>query len=317
MSSSAAPADPAPVSRPAASDNPAARVWTSLDLIQWTRAFFERKGIPSARLEAEMLLSEVLGCPRIKLYTDFEKAVPDDKLAVFRAYVKRRAEAREPLQYIVGWTEFLDLKLKVAPAVLIPRPETEELAEWAIGILKALPGECLKALDIGTGSGCLALALAAKEPRAQVTATDLAKDALGIARENAVNLKLDARVSLLEGDCFAPLPPEQKGSFDLIVSNPPYIDPAQKAALQAEVRDHEPAAALYAEEHGLAVIRKIISGAGEWLKPGGRLGLEIAPEQAGEVKALLGTAGFAEIEVRKDAQGRERMAMANRPPSPL
>lgn len=312
MSSPAAPADPAPASRPAASDNPAARVWTSLDLIQWTNAFFVRKGIPSARLEAELLLSEVLGCTRIKLYTDFEKAVPEDKLAVFRAFVKRRGESREPLQYIVGWTEFLDLKLKVAPGVLIPRPETEELAEWAIGILKALPGESLKALDIGTGSGCLALALAAKDPRVQVSATDLSKDALAIARENAVNLKLDPRVTLLEGDLFAPLPPELKGSFDLIVSNPPYIDPAAKSTLQPEVRDHEPASALYAEERGLAIIRRIVSGAGEWLKPGGRLGLEIAPEQAGEVKALLEAAAFSETEIRKDAQSRERMALALR-----
>lgn len=302
----------ASASSSAASATPG-RVWTSLDLINWTKAFFERKGLESPRLEAELLLADVLGCARIKLYTDFERPVPEAQLAKFRECVRRRAEAREPLQYILGHTEFLDLKLKVTPAVLIPRPETEELAEWAIGALKLLPGDEALALDIGTGSGCLAVAIASKVPRAKVLAVDVSAAALDVARENAANAGVGERVSFVAGDVFAGLPDGSRGAFDLLVANPPYIDPALKETLAPEVREHEPAGALFAGDKGLAVLKTIVAGASAWLKPGGKLGLELSPEQAGTMKALLEAAGFAAVEIRKDARGLERFALAARP----
>jgi release factor glutamine methyltransferase len=305
---------------------PAARVWTTLDLINWTKGFFERKGVPAPRLEAELLLAEALGCDRVRLYLDFEKPVPDGPLAKFRDWVKRRGEDREPLAYLVGHAQFLELKLRVTPAVLIPRPETEELAVWARGILgkmgtdTILDGqngvcphlpETLRALDLGTGSGCLALALAAHEPRVRVTAVDISAEALGVARGNAAALELAERVTFLEGDLFAPLPPGERGTYQLVVANPPYVDPAAAETLMPEVRAHEPRVALYAGEQGLAILRRIAAEAGEWLAPGGRLGLEIGPPVAAAVRGLLAASGsFEQIEIRQDARKCDRLALA-------
>jgi len=289
------------------------RLWTTLDLIRWTKDFFERKGLPSPRLEAELLLAEVLGCERIRLYVDFQKPVGAEALARFREWVRRRGEGREPFQYIAGRAQFLDLKLRVTPAVLIPRPETEELAQWAIAAAREIPGETLHALDLCTGSGCLALALAAHEPRARVTAADCSAAALAIARENAAAVGLSERVTLIEGDLFAPLPETGRGAFDLLIANPPYVAPELKDTLAPEVRDHEPPEALFAGEGGLSVLRRIGSAAGEWLKPGGRLGLEISPEQSGPVRELLEAAGaFRDITIRADARKCDRFALAVR-----
>jgi len=302
---------PARSERPPPPPAPARRVWTTLDLINWTKGFFERKGIPAPRLEAELLLAEALGCDRVRLYLDFEKAVPDEPLARFRGWVKRRGEDRVPLAYLVGHAQFLELKLRVTPAVLIPRPETEELAEWARGVLKALAGETLRALDLGTGRGCLALALAAHEPRVRVTAVDLSAEALAVARENAAALGLAGRVTFLEGDLFAPLPAGERGTYQLVVANPPYVDPAAAETLMPEVRAHEPRMALYAEERGLAILRRIAAEAGEWLAPGGRLGLEIGPPVAATVRGMLEASGsFEQIEIRQDAQKNDRLALA-------
>jgi release factor glutamine methyltransferase len=278
------------------------RVWTSLDLINWTKDFFAKKGIESPRLEAELLLSEVLGVPRIKLYVDFEKAVPQEQLAKFREFVKRRADTRAPLQYILGWSQFIDLKLKVTPAVLIPRPETETLAVWAVTKLKDAAGESLRVLDLCTGSGCLALYIASKEPRATVVATDISPDALAIAAENAKALLPNAeRVEFKQGDLFAAVPTEARGTFDMIVANPPYIDPATKATLQPEVRDHEPALALFAEENGLAVTRRIVTAAAEWLKSGAWLAVELGAGQSEAAKKIAEECGgFSSIEILVD-----------------
>jgi release factor glutamine methyltransferase len=278
------------------------RVWTSLDLINWTKDFFAKKGIESPRLEAELLLSEVLGVPRIKLYVDFERPVPQEQLAKFREFVKRRADTRAPLQYIIGWSQFIDLKLKVTPAVLIPRPETETLAVWAVTKLKDISGENVRVLDLCTGSGCLALYIAAKESRARVTATDISPEALAIAAENAKTLLPDStRVEFKPGDLFAAVPEEAREMFDLIVANPPYIDPATKATLQPEVRDHEPAGALFADEQGLAVTRRIVNGAAEWLKAGGWLAVELGAGQSDAAKKIAeDTGSFSQIEILPD-----------------
>ena len=312
---------------------PAARIWTSLDLINWTRDYFQKKGIESARLEAELLLASVLGCPRIRLYIDFEKAVAPEHLALFREKVKRRAEAREPLQYIVGQTEFLHLSIKVSPAVLIPRPETELLAMWAEERLnefakaaqpdaasttiatEVVAAPRLKALDICTGSGCIALYLASKVPAAQIVASDISAAALTVAAENAKSLQLDSRVAFHAGDLFAALPPEHKGSFNLIVSNPPYVNPADKPTLAPEVLNHEPAQALFADEAGLAVLRRIVNEAAEWLRPGGWLGLEFGVDQAEKLKEIAAASGrYDSAEIKLDHARRPRMFVARKQP---
>ena len=308
---------------------PAAPIWTSLDLINWTRDYFQKKGIESARLEAELLLASVLGCPRIRLYVDFEKAVAPEHLALYREKVKRRAETREPLQYIVGQTEFLHLSIKVTPAVLIPRPETELLAMWGEErlneIAKAAQPDAaatepdaaaaprLKALDICTGSGCLALYLASKVPAAHIVASDISAAALAVASENAKALQLDSKVAFHAGDLFAALPPEHKGSFDLIVSNPPYVNPADKPTLAPEVLNHEPAQALFADEAGLAVLRRIVNEAAEWLRPGGWLGLEFGVDQAEILKEIAADKGlYDSAEIKLDHARRPRMFVARK-----
>ena len=289
------------------------RVWTSLDLIKWTTDYFKKKGIESPRLEAEILLAEVLGCARIRLYVDFEKAVEAEKLARFKEFVKRRAEGREPIQYIVGHCQFIDLKLVVKPGVLIPRPETELLAAWALERAKAVTGERVRVLDLCTGSGCLGLYLAAKEPRADVVATDISAEALSIATINALALKVEARLTFVSGDLYAPLAPEFKSSFDILVSNPPYIDPALRSTLQPEVEKHEPVQALFADEAGLAVIRRLINAAAEWLKPGGWLGMEFGSGQAKSVEEIATGAGmFESIEIRVDDAKIPRMVLAKK-----
>lgn len=314
------------------------RVRTSLDLIKWTANYFQKKGLASPRLEAELLLAEVLNCPRIRLYVDFEKPVPAAKLAQYRKYVTRRAEAREPLQYILGYTQFLDLRLKVAPAVLIPRPETEILALWAVARLKesapppvlpdqqapAPPGaepaakrnaesENLRVLDLCTGSGCLALYLAANCSSAQVFATDISADALAVAEENARTLQLAQRVVFRQGDLFGALRPEEQGNFALVVANPPYIDPAAAATLPPEVGAHEPQEALFAPEGGRAVLRRILAEVGAWLRPGGWLGLELGLGQAEEVLQLARASGvFQSVEIAEDGAKLPRFLHARK-----
>lgn len=292
---------------------PQPRIWTSLDLIKWTSDFFVKKGIEAPRLEAELLLAEVVECPRIQLYVNFEKPVAPEKLARYREFVKRRADTREPLQYILGHTQFVDLKLSVTKDVLIPRPETELLALWAVERLKCVSGDALRAMDLCTGSGCLALFVASKEPRAKVSAADISAAALAIAKKNAESLKLAERVDFFEGDLFAPLPQDQRGTFDLIVSNPPYIDPEQKPTLQPEVRDHEPALALFADDKGLAILRRIVNDAGEWLKSGGWIGLEFGFGQHEAVKEIAEKTGvFSAVEIVPDGNKIPRFLQAQK-----
>ncbi|GMV82552.1 MAG: release factor glutamine methyltransferase [Planctomycetota bacterium] len=291
----------------------AARVWTSLDLIKWTADYFRKKEVDSPRLQAELLLAEVLGCDRVRLYVDFEKPVAPEHLEKFRAFVKRRGELREPLQYVMGHAPFLGLKLKVTPAVLIPRPETEELAAWGVERLKERAGEELKAVDLGTGSGCLALYTAAQDLRTKVWAVDANAAALEVARENGTALNLSERVTWLEGDLFAPLPAELRGRVGLLLSNPPYIDPAERSGLQPEVRDHEPAQALFAEAAGRAVLDRIVDEAGAWLESGGWMGLEIAPAHADALSARIDARGdFEAVEVARDLNGKDRFIRARK-----
>jgi release factor glutamine methyltransferase len=283
---------------------------TVLEVIQRSADYLARKGVDSARLQAELLLAHVLHKPRLKLYLEFERVPSEPELAALRELVRRRG-AREPLQYLVGSVNFCGLELAVNPAVLIPRPETELLAERAWTFLAGrvgAPEAPAAALDFGTGSGCLAIALAVHCPAARIWAVDLSPAALEVARSNAARHGVEARIHFLPSDGFTALPAGER--FDLIVANPPYIPTAEIARLQPEVRDHEPRAALDGGPDGLAVIRRLASEAAPWLKPGGRLMLELGDGQAETATALLAAAGWGAVTVENDWTNRPRLLIA-------
>lgn len=286
---------------------------TVLEVIQRSADYLARKGVESARLQAELMLAHVLQKPRLKLYLEFERVLSEPELAALRELVRRRG-AREPLQYLVGSVNFCGLELVVSPAVLIPRPETELLAERAWTFLAGRTGSAETppaALDFGTGSGCLAIALAVRCPGARVCAVDISPAALEVARANAVRQGVEARIRFLQGDGFAALPAGER--FDLVVANPPYIPSAEIARLEPEVRDHEPRAALDGGPDGLAVIRRLAAESAPWLKPGGRLMLEVGDGQAEVVAALLVAAGWGAVTVENDWTNRPRLLIAERP----
>jgi release factor glutamine methyltransferase len=228
--------------------------------------------------------------------------VPDHEAARYRELLARRA-AREPLQYLLGWEDFHGLRLAVSPDVLVPRPETEGLVQWAMEALAGRPDPAIA--DLGTGSGAIACALARAIPAAEVLAVEVAAGALAVASRNVRELGLSARVRLLAGDLFAPLG-SLSASLDLVVANPPYLPSALIASLPPEVSRHEPRAALDGGPDGLGVIRRIVVGAPAVLKPGGWLLMEIGEDQAGSVASLMAAEGFSGIRARRDLNGVER-----------
>ena len=276
---------------------PTDETWTTLKVLTWTSGYLSEKGVANARREAEWLLCEAIGLDRVGLYLNFDKPMNDEELAAYRALVARRAK-REPLQHILGSQEFDGLSFMVSPAVLIPRHDTETLLEQA---LQQGPAP-RSILDIGTGSGCIAIALAKRLPKAQVTAVDLSPEALAVACHNAEQHA--AQVEFLQGSFFEPLAGRR---FELIVSNPPYITTADLAGLQPEVRDYEPKLALDGGPDGLDAYRVIIAQAADHLQPGGWLWLEVGAGQAADVAALLAQAGFGGIITATDPGGIERV----------
>ena len=274
--------------------------WTPLKLLGWTQGFFAGKGVDAPRLTAELLLAQALGCDRVRLYLDFDKPLGDEELARYRELVKRRAGG-EPTAYLTGAREFFGHRLAVDQRVLIPRPETEQLAELGL----AARAEGGSALDLGTGSGALAIALSLGRPGAAVTAVDLSPEALEVARANAT--ALGAAVTFLAGDLYAPLPPEQR--FDVIVSNPPYLPTGELAGLQREVQ-REPRLALDGGADGLDLLRRVVAGAPARLATGGLLLLEMHESHLESLPALCLAAGFASAEVRRDLAGLPRLTMA-------
>ena len=281
------------------------KTWRVIDLLRWTTEHFAAKGIETARLDAELLLAAALGVDRLRLYLDFEKPVMEEERARFRALVRRRAEERVPVAYLTGRREFWSLPLAVTADVLIPRPDTETLIEALLArvLRRDVP---LAVLDLGTGSGAIALALATEWPAARLTATDVSDAALAVARKNAEGLGLAGRIDFAAGDAFAPVAGER---FDVIVSNPPYLAEAEAQALAPELR-HEPAQALFAPGDGTALLRRIVVGAGAHLRHGGLLALELAPAQASDVTQCLGEAGFEAIAEHRDLAGRVRALTA-------
>ncbi len=280
--------------------------WTILKVLDWTADRFAREGIDAPRVDAEVLLAHVLELERIQLYAHFDQPLQPHGLTAYRERVKRRL-AREPVAYITGAKEFWSLALQVTRDVLIPRPETELLVESALERLDA-PGEGSVVVDVGTGSGAVALAVKKERPAAAVTGTDLSGEALDVARRNAEAHGLE--IMLLQGDLLDALPDGEAPT--LILSNPPYVADGDQADLAPEIRDWEPRGALFAGPDGLAVIRRLAEQAFERLAAGGWLMVEIGCGQGEAASGLLAEAGFAEVDVRKDLAGLDRVVLGRK-----
>ena len=276
--------------------------WTINRLLEWTTKFLGEKGAASPRLEAQVLLAHALKCSRTALYTRFEDVPADAERAAFRELVQRRAKG-SPVAHLVGRKEFFSLEFEVGPAVLVPRADSEWLVTECLTLAKPMSGP--RILDVGTGSGCLTVALASQHKTAVVTATDLSADALAIARRNAARHKLGERIRFLEGDLFAPLPEGER--FDFIVSNPPYIPTGVIPTLAAEVRDHEPRLALDGGGDGFAVIDQLLAESPKYLEPGGYLLIEIGYDQEAEGRKRFEAGGWELGKTIQDAEGRARV----------
>lgn len=270
--------------------------WTRMDLVRWTADFFKQHGVPSARLDAELLLAHTLGAKRMDLYMTFDRPVAEAERARFRELVRRRAKERCPVAYLTETREFWSLPFRVTPDVLIPRPETELLVKTAVDLKPR------RVVELGVGSGCVSAALARELPDVEIVAIDCSAAALEIARENLVRHDLAERVTLLEASGLAGLP----GPFDLVLSNPPYVPGGDLAGLAPELA-HEPRVALDGGPDGLHVVRRICAEAPGVLERPGWLALEIGAGQADAVAELLRAAGAAEVERYDDLAGITRV----------
>jgi release factor glutamine methyltransferase len=284
--------------------------WTIGRLLAWTTDYLAAKKSESPRLDAEVLLADVLKYERVQLYTSYAMIVSDAARGAFRELVKRRA-AGEPVAYLVGRKEFYSLPLAVSPAVLIPRPDTETLVAEFLTRFKdrATP----RVLELGTGSGAIALAIAKQHESSHIVATDLSTEALGVARSNAKRHGLTARIDFRAGDLFEPIPTGEV--FDAVLCNPPYIPTNVIPTLEPGVRDFEPHIALDGGPDGLDVVRRIVADAVEHLVPGGCLLLEIGTEQEAPVRALIEATGQYELAPTvRDAANHPRVVRATRRP---
>jgi release factor glutamine methyltransferase len=284
--------------------------WTVLRLILWSADYLKQKGVPNARLDAEHLLAHAAGRQRLQLYLEYDRPLTTAELDGFRPLLKRRA-GREPLQYIVGRQPFRELDLEVSPAVLIPRPETEVLVGEVLDWVRRRGRGDLTALDIGTGSGAIALSLAFEGTFASVLATDVAEDALDVARRNRDAAGLADRVELRLGPLFEPVRAGE--GFDVVVSNPPYVADGAVEELEPEVALWEPKTALLAGSDGLDALRAVARGAGRVLRKGGLLAVEVGEGQAGSVVGMLADDGrYHDMSVQRDYAGVERVVLARR-----
>jgi len=263
----------------------------------------EAAGLSSARVDAEWLLAGLLGVGRVAVRLDLAETVPAPIAERYAHAVSRRAR-REPLQRILGWEEFRGVRVRLTDAVLVPRPETETLVEWALALLPPPGGRQLLAIDLGTGSGCIACALASERPDLDVIAVDVSPAAAAVARDNAQALGLAARVGVVAADLLDGV---RDLGADLIVSNPPYLPSALVPELAPEVRIHEPRLALDGGADGLTLIRRIATTARRYLRPSGALAIETAGgDQVEAAAALLRAAGWDRVTVRADFVGIER-----------
>jgi len=280
------------------------RQWKLLDILSETSSFFAGKKIENARLQAEILLANVLNMRQLDLYLEFERPLTAAEVDAYRKHVKKRLDGM-PVQYITGETGFRELILNVSEAVLIPRPETEILVQIALDRLADLTAP--RVLDLGCGSGAIALAIAQEHPSAQITATDISPQALEVTQQNAERNEIPDRLTLLCGDLFAPIAAER---FDAILSNPPYVCHGEIATLAPEVRDHEPHQALDGGADGLDFYRRIAAEAPSFLTPTAFLCLEAGDTQAPPVSSLLKAAGFSQADIHPDLNDISRVVLA-------
>ncbi len=276
--------------------------WSIRRLLQWTEQFFREKEVDSPRLDAQILLAHILQCKKIDLYVRSEEEPTDAQRTAFKALIKRRVDGC-PVAYLVGQREFFRLMLDVTPAVLIPRPETEFLVIEALRLLKGK--DAPRVLDVGTGSGCIALSIAQQHKSAHVTAIDVSADALAVARRNAERHGLTERVRFVQGDLLQPVAGE---TFHLIATNPPYISQTELPTLDKDVRNFEPFLALDGGPDGLAVYRRLIAEVPKYLASGGSLLLEIGATQEQAVRELIGQeSAFEAIATHLDGQRLPRV----------
>ena len=289
--------------------------WTVRRILEWTTGYFTRKSVDAPRLSAELLLAHVLSVPRIKLYTDYERPLTDPQLATMRGLVQRCAED-EPVAYLTGRAHFFNLEFEVNRDVLIPRPDTETVVENVLQLVRNQAGfEAPRVLDLCTGSGCVAAAVAHHAKAATVVATDVSPAAVEVARRNVERLGLTDRVVVEQGDLFEPLARiVDRAPFHLIVANPPYIRTDLIETLDRSVREYEPLVALDGGPDGLVLHRRILADAPRHLIPGGRVYLEIAYDQ-GELalEAAAQQPALEEARILKDHAGNDRVLTARMP----
>jgi release factor glutamine methyltransferase len=284
--------------------------WTVLTVLKWAHSYLQAKNVSEPRAAAEVLLAHGLGCNRLELYLRHDQPLSDGELSCYKNLLKRRL-AHEPTQYITGHQEFWSLDFLVNPAVLIPRPETELLVEAVLRYARGSEGQVRRILDLGTGSGVLAVVLARELPEARVVAVDRAGAALKLARENARRQGVAERVAWVLGDLAGALAP--KGIFDVLVSNPPYVPTGDWEQLPPEIREHEPRLALDGGADGLEIIRGLSAAAPALLRPGGLLALEVGQGQAEQVQRLLAdTGGLTPAVIIPDYQRIGRVVAARR-----
>ena len=272
---------------------------TLLEALRKSADFLARKGLERPRVEAEHVFAAALGLKRLDLYLQFERPLTAEEEARLRGLIVRRGN-REPLQHVVGRAEFRGLTLRCDARALVPRPETEELVDLALALFPA--DREVRALDLGTGTGAIALALAAERPAWRVSAVDRSPEALALARENAAACGLAGRVELAASDWFS----EVRDAYDLVVSNPPYLTEAELATAEPEVREHDPRSALVAADDGIADLRRILTEAPKFLRPGGWVLLETGTDHHPALTELSARLGYAESGGLSDLSGRPR-----------
>ena len=287
------------------------QTWTIKQLLDWTSDFFSKSTIGNARLEAEVLLAEALDCQRIQLYTRFDEQPPAQQLIEFRDWVKRRA-AGEPVAYLAGHREFYSLRFQVDSNVLIPRPETEHLVVAAVEFAKNLNSDPIRIIDVGTGSGCIAVTLATLIENCKIAATDISEPALEIAKSNAAHHAVDSKMHFFAGDLLDALP-LGSNPVHLIVSNPPYIGKLEISTVDDQVKNHEPNIALFSGDHGTEIIQRLVNDAPQFLLPQGALMFETSPIIMDRcVDLVRNNQAYSEVRVIKDYSGHDRIVVATR-----
>lgn len=284
--------------------------WTIQRLLTWTADYFQRHQQDTPRLAAEVLLAEALGVPRIQLYARFNDVPGETQLSKFRDWVKRHA-AGEPVAYLVGYREFYSLRFAVTPDVLIPRPETEQLVVEVVDAWKQAPWSPPLVVDVGTGSGCIAVAIAKQIPAMHCLAVDVSPAALDVAKRNALTHGVNERINFLESNLLDQIPQDQ--AIPVIVSNPPYVGTSEEGTLNENVRKYEPSLALFGGTLGYELTAKLIEQSAERLSPGGVLILETSPMLAAKTQGLItANSAFQSCRIKKDLAKLDRVVIARK-----